>query len=120
MKLPYLSLLLLSLVASACSYRRCGQYGAFIYRPETVDDAAVIVICMMSDEGKATIRSMTCEELTAMNDTWGMWIRNELGINGRNMPLMVHCGGLPPRECSMMIIERIQERLWEEHIEEQS
>jgi len=82
--------------------------------PATVDEAAERIISGMSDEDKALVRSTKRDDLLMFHHGWGTGIRNDFGLWQGNTALLESCGPIHPDGCSMVIIERVWERLQED------
>lgn len=83
------------------------------YWPQTVDGAVDEILSKMDAESKARVGKMPREDLIQFHLGWGMGIRNRYGLWKGNAALLESCGGkkMHPEHCSMIIIERVWERL---------
>lgn len=85
--------------------------------PETVDEAAGVVLATLSDEDKNQIAGMAEGDLIGLHLGLGMWIRNNLGLWQGNQALMQsirqHTPDIHPDDVSMVIIEAVWKRLRE-------
>jgi hypothetical protein len=81
--------------------------------PSTVDEAVSELVSELETDQKARISSMAREDLIQFHLGWGMGIRNRFGLWAGNKTLLRSCGGkeIHPDDCSMIIIERVWERL---------
>ncbi|GEM_PF-1089120 len=84
------------------------------YWPKTVDAAAEEILSKMPSDSRARVRATPRKDLIQFHMDWGRGIRNELGLWAGNTALLESCGGdkaAHPDHCSMVIIERVWERL---------
>ncbi len=83
------------------------------YWPKTVDAAVDNILATMDDKSKAQVRSTPRRNLARFHLGWGTGIRNEFGLWAGNTALLESCGGkrIHPDDCSMIIIERVWDRL---------
>ena len=85
--------------------------------PKTCDEAVELLLKELNSEGKERIRNTPREELVKFHFGLGMRIRNEFGMWGGNTALVDSCISEKPGtrrhpdEASMIIIERVWERL---------
>ena len=83
--------------------------------PETLDEAAGVVIATLSDEDKTYIAGMAEGDLIGLHFSLGMWIRNNLGLWQGNQELMQsirqRTPAIHPDDVSMVIIEEAWKRL---------
>ncbi len=88
--------------------------------PKTVDAAVDDIVSKLKPESKATIRSTRREDLIRFHHGWGTGIRNKYGLWQGNTSLLESCGAkdMHPDSCSMIIIERVWERLNQSHSEQ--
>ncbi len=79
--------------------------------PTTVEEAADRILAGMTAEDKACVRERAREELSAFHFGWGTGIRNAFGLWRGNRALLESSGTMDPDHCSMVIIERVWEKL---------
>ncbi len=82
--------------------------------PRTLEDAVDRILRDSDAKQKALVASKKRKDLIEFHFSWGMGIRNGLGLWGGNRALLLSaCGGSPchPDDASMKIIEAVWERL---------
>jgi hypothetical protein len=81
--------------------------------PETVDEAIEYLLSKLDEENRHALKNMKREELIKLHRTYGMGVRNSLGLWGQNTKLRAdpEIAGMFPDDASMYIIERIWDRL---------
>jgi hypothetical protein len=81
--------------------------------PKTVDAVVDDILARMGSESKARVRATPRDELIQFHHGWGTGIRNHYGLWRGNTALLESCGSkqMHPDSCSMVIIERLWERL---------
>lgn len=81
--------------------------------PETVSEAADILIQDIQDKDKEEIISKTKDDLIMYHFGWGTGIRNSFGLWKGNTKLLIDCGSekIHPDDCSMIIIEEVWKKL---------
>ncbi len=81
--------------------------------PGTVEEAIEVILAELSEEDKVLVRETPRKNLVQFHHGWGTNIRNSFGLWRGNVDLLVSCGSpdIHPDDCSMIIIERVWERL---------
>ena len=72
--------------------------------PETVDDAARMLLSRLDESQKNRLRSVPQSELSIFQLSIGALIRNELKLWGENTKLLAACGTSNPDEASKIIL----------------
>jgi hypothetical protein len=78
--------------------------------PTTVDEAARRIVGALDNESKAHVRTTKKDQLIQYHHSWGMGIRNSLGLWRGNEKLLESCGQgrrIHPDDCSTVIIEAV-------------
>ena len=88
--------------------------------PETVREAADIIISKLKAQSKLEIISKSKKGLIMYHHGWGTRIRNSFGLWKGNKKLLSDCGGVNthPDSCSMRIIEEVWNTLRESYPKE--
>lgn len=81
--------------------------------PKTIDEAAELVISLMADEDKNTIRDAHYLGLPQVHHSYGRFIRNQCGLwKGNEEFLKLYGGeGLPPDIASEVILYKVWKKL---------
>lgn len=79
--------------------------------PRTVEEAADRLIGVLSAADLKKVRETKRQDLILYHFGWGTGIRNEFGLWQGNSALLESSGSFHPDDCSMMIIERVWEKL---------
>ena len=79
--------------------------------PRSVDEAANRILVGMPDADKRKVRVTKRSDLILYHHGWGTGIRNQFGLWKGNKDLMADCKAGHPDDCSMIIIEKVWERL---------
>jgi hypothetical protein len=77
--------------------------------PETVDEAIQYLLSRLDDENRNALKNMKREDLILLHRSYGMGIRNSLGLWGSNQKLRAdpEIAGMFPDSASNYIIERM-------------
>lgn len=78
--------------------------------PKTVNEAAMQIARELDDESKNRLRKVTKDDLIQYHLSWGMGIRNSLGLLRGNDELLKSCGNgkrVHPDNCSTIIMEAV-------------
>ena len=81
--------------------------------PSTVEEAVERLIEELPEESKEQLRRMEKDDLIRTHFALGMWIRNHYGLWHGNTTLKEDAGADHADSVSMIIIERLWERLRE-------
>ncbi|HEX7600038.1 MAG TPA: DUF6794 domain-containing protein, partial [Polyangiaceae bacterium] len=79
--------------------------------PKTVDEAVTQILSTMDDASKKRVRDTPRGDLIQFHHSWGMGIRNSMGLWQGNDALLASCHTTDPDACSGVIIEKTWERL---------
>jgi hypothetical protein len=81
--------------------------------PSTIDEAAAYLLDSMSDADKTRLKNMPKDDLIGLHFGLGMYIRNQLGLWGKNEKMMASEKSyyFDPDSISMMIIEAMWKKL---------
>lgn len=79
--------------------------------PKTVEEAAQRILETMSEEDRKRVRETHRQDLIRFHHGWGSGIRNAFGLWQGNTALLESSGCVHPDDCSMVIIERVWEKL---------
>lgn len=81
--------------------------------PETLDEAAKLLIDLLSEGQKQSLKNAKEEDLNEYHFGLGMVIRNNFGLWNKNKTLMESCGHefIHPDTASSMIIKKAWEEL---------
>jgi len=106
----------LALWEEMCRQHKLDSVGAR-QLPTTHEEAVAHLVGTMSKEDKQKVRSTTKEDLIKFHFGWGMGIRNDFGLWGKNSELLQSCARkkgqeqIHPDAASMLIIEGVWEAL---------
>lgn len=78
--------------------------------PKSVNEAAKKIVSELDDESKIRLQKTRKEDLTQYHLSWGMGIRNSLGLWKGNEELLNSCGNgktIHPDNCSTVIMEAV-------------
>lgn len=77
--------------------------------PETVDDAIQYLLAQLDDENRTALKNMKREDLIQLHRSYGMGVRNTLGLWGSNAKLRAdpEIAGMFPDSAALHIIERL-------------
>ena len=82
--------------------------------PQTLTATVDQILNRIDDRSKAILRGTVEDELIRFHMTWGMAIRNELGLWRCNVHLLESCGETHPDGATMVIIRTVWQRLQSE------
>jgi len=87
--------------------------------PSTYGEAVTFLLNGLTGEDKDLLRATPKNDLIKLHFGWGMGIRNDLGLWGRNKKLLQSCANhvgqkeIHPDDASMILIEGVWEKLLE-------
>ena len=79
--------------------------------PRTVDESVNRIVAGMSGTDKEKVKATKRSDLIRYHHGWGMGIRNGFGLWKGNKDLLTDCGVSHPDDCSVIIIEKVWDRL---------
>jgi hypothetical protein len=97
--------------AASTSSTKAYPHGYPEVKPSSIQHALDILVVACGEKQCAEIKSKSKIDLIKYHHGLGTWIRNNFGLWSGNKPLMAELGGGHPDDMSMVLIEKLWERL---------